>query len=106
MNRVDLCALSAVGSGLKLNKIGKLVRNASRCSWRSKALHNGQNGGIFYNDGENGFPLDYSKAINFGIKRAYAEGNGVEEDMQKALHYTKKAAMMGDVSARYNLECA
>ena len=73
--------------------------------------------GIYYRDGEYGFPQDYDKAFELfvragelgqaagynGIGYAYENGKGVEIDMKKANQYYKLAAMRGSVISRYNL---
>ena len=73
--------------------------------------------GILYSQGLYGLPQNHTKALEhwhwagnlgyaeayFNIALAYANGNGVERDMKKAIHYWKTAAMGGHVSARYFL---
>jgi len=75
------------------------------------------NQGIYYKDGTRGYPQDYTKAIELwhraaeldnalaycNIGYAYNNGNGVEVDLKKALHYYELAAMMGNETARHNL---
>jgi len=76
------------------------------------------NHGNFYRDGANGFPQDYTKALELwhqaaelGYAGAYCNigyayevgGEGVEVDKKKAEHYFELAAMGGDVDARHNL---
>jgi len=73
--------------------------------------------GVHYKLGENGFPINYSKAAelfqraselgsaeahkNLGI--LYHFGEGVERDTKKAVHHWQAAAMMGNEGSRYNL---
>ena len=73
--------------------------------------------GCFYRDGEYDFSRDHRKALELwhragelgyadaytNIGHAYETGTGVEIDMKKATHYYERAAMGGDVNARYNL---
>jgi len=75
------------------------------------------NTGNYYRDGRNGFPQDYTKALELfhraaelGQAEAYCNigylfehGRGVERDSKKAAHYYELAAMRGDVKARHNL---
>ena len=75
--------------------------------------------GCFHNTGEEGFPLDHSKALdfwrraaklghagaNFNIGCAYNSGTTVDFDMKKAKHHWELAAMKGDETARHNLGC-
>ena len=73
--------------------------------------------GGFYKLGENGFPIDYSKAaelfqrasdlgnaeahLNFG--NSYHFGKGVKKDIKNAVYHWQIAAMKGSEDARYNL---
>ena len=74
--------------------------------------------GVYYRDGINGFPQDYTKALELwhragelghaaayrNIGFAYEEGRGgVEIDEKKANHYYRLAAIGGDVDARFKL---
>jgi len=73
--------------------------------------------GVEYRDGTNGYPQDYTKALELwhragklgfadsylNIGYTYELGQGVEVDKKKALHYFELAAMMGNAVARYNL---
>ena len=75
------------------------------------------NHGNYYRDGRNGYPQDYSKALelwhragelgyadaycNIGV--AYDHGEGAEVDMKKAAYYYELGAMGGDTTARHNL---
>ena len=75
------------------------------------------NMGCYYRVGVNGFPRDYTKALELwhqaadlgcagaynNIGCAYDIGEGVEVDKKKAKHYLELAAMAGDVAARNNL---
>jgi len=75
--------------------------------------------GWSYRDGTNGYPQDYTKALELFhragslgdiraynyIGFAYENGRGVEIDKKKAIHYYKLSAMGGNVAARYNLGC-
>jgi len=74
------------------------------------------NTGCNYRDGRNGFPQDYSKALELwhraaelGYANAYNNigvayyGRGVKVDKKKAAHYYELAAIGGCVAARYNL---
>jgi len=75
------------------------------------------NQGCDYRDGSRGFPQDYVKALEcwhraakLGFMAAYTHigytyknGEGVEIDKKKAVYYFEQAAMLGEVSARYNL---
>ena len=72
---------------------------------------------MYYRDGINGYPQDYTKALEVyhraaelghagayaGIGYAYDNGRGVEVDKNKAKHYYELAAMKGGVTARHNL---
>ena len=73
--------------------------------------------GVYYSDGEYGYPQDHIKALELwqkaaglgnaeayaSIGYAYHHGDGVEVDNKKAKYYYELAAMKGDASARYNL---
>ena len=74
--------------------------------------------GNYYRDRRNGFPQDYTKALELyhraaelGYAMAYTNigvfyyngYGGVDIDKEKAKHYFELAAMKGDASARYNL---
>jgi len=73
--------------------------------------------GVYYRHGRNGFPQDYTKALELfhragelrhfeaytNIGASYNKGNGVEVDMKKAIHYYELSAIGGCVSARFNL---
>ena len=73
--------------------------------------------GIWYMNGEFGFPQDHTKALEYfhragelgfasgfyNVGYVYFNGNGVQCDMKKAVYYWELAAMMGDVDARYIL---
>ena len=75
------------------------------------------NMGCYYRDETNGYPQDYTKALEFyhraaelgysesflDIGYAYEYGEGVEVDTEKTVHYYEQAAMEGNVGARYNL---
>jgi len=70
-----------------------------------------------YHNGKNGFPQDFTKALELwhqacelgfaeaycGIGYAYETGRGVEVDIEKAKHYYELASMMGNETARHNL---
>ena len=53
---------------------------------------------LFHRAGELGFSRAY-----YNIGYAYRDGNGVERDMKKALHYWELAAMGGSMNARHNV---
>ena len=73
--------------------------------------------GMYYQDGVNGFPQDYDKALELflragelgysqaygNIGNSYNNGRGVEVDETKARYYYGLSAMMGDATARHNL---
>jgi len=73
--------------------------------------------GVLYARGIQGFPQDYTKAIElshragelgcanayYNIGSAYQNGQGVEVDKKKAQHYYELAAMRGDVHARNSM---
>jgi len=73
--------------------------------------------GCEYDNGTNGHPQDYTKALEFwhraadlgyadsynNIGYAYNQGEGVEVDEEKARYYYELAAMGGNATARYNL---
>ena len=73
--------------------------------------------GCFYAHGQRGLPQNYAKALEFyhraaelgftnayyGIGVAYLNGETVERDTKKAIHYFELAAMGGDDTARYRL---
>jgi len=76
------------------------------------------NQGSYYRDGKNGFPQDYSKALelwhragDLGYAEAYVNigyaynntGRGVEVDKEKAKCYFEHAAVMGSTISRHNL---
>ena len=75
------------------------------------------NKGCYFQYGLHGFPQDYTKALELwhraeklgysaaycSIGSAYLYGQGVEIDTNKIVYYYKLAAIMGNVSARYNL---
>jgi len=75
------------------------------------------NVGSCYRDGKDGYPQDYTKALELFhragesgyasayscIAKSYENGRGVGVDNKKAIHYYEQAAMAGSVSARYNL---
>jgi len=70
--------------------------------------------GCYYRDGTDGFPQDYRKALELyhraselgsvkaycNIGNAYFNGEGVEVDKEKAIHYWELATMGGDAPAR------
>ena len=76
-----------------------------------------QKQGNYYSKGEYEYPQDYTKALecwhravelglseaynNIGV--AYYNGQGVEVDKKKAIHYYELAAMAGCVMSRFNL---
>eukprot|EP00956_Cyclotella_meneghiniana_P007787 scaffold10383_cov44-Cyclotella_meneghiniana.AAC.6 len=76
--------------------------------------------GVHYNLGEDGYPMDYSKAAelfrnaselgsahaHYNLGNSYLSGKGVKRDMNKAVHHWQIAAMMGHERARYNLGIA
>jgi len=78
------------------------------------AIHNR---GVWYRDGRNGLQQNYVKALELyhragelGYARAYSNigyayhnGEGVEIDETKAVHYYELAAMGGNVLSRHNL---
>jgi len=78
------------------------------------AIHNT---GCDYRDGINGYPQDYTKALELchraaklGYAKAYVNigyiydlGTGVQIDKKKAAHYYELAAIGGDEVSRYNL---
>ena len=80
----------------------------------SIAIHNLGN---YYDKGRNGYPQDYSKALELwhragelglaksynNVGYAYSNGEGVEVDVEKATHYYELAAMGGNAQARFNL---
>ena len=73
--------------------------------------------GIYYREGKNGYPQDYTKALELWHRAAelgYAEaycsigvafykGKGVYRDKKKVWYYWESGAMAGDVQARRNL---
>jgi len=73
--------------------------------------------GCDYREAARGLPQDYGKALElwhragelghasayYNIGAFYNNGEGVEVDEKKAIHYNELAAMMGDADARYNL---
>ena len=73
--------------------------------------------GGYYAAGKNGFPQDYTKALELyhraaelGHASAYVcigylfeFGKGVEVDKKKAKHYWELAAIGGDMNGRHNL---
>ena len=73
--------------------------------------------GRLYHYGRNGFPQDYTKALELwhragelgsaeahcSIGYSYHYGIGVEIDKKKGIYYYELAAMRGSVSARHNL---
>ena len=73
--------------------------------------------GCYYREGIHGYPQDYKKALQYyhraaelgfskvycNIGYAYNRGDGVEVDIEKAIHYYELAAMGGNEVARYNL---
>ena len=75
--------------------------------------------GNYYRDGRNGYPQDYTKALELwhraaelGFAKAYNSigyhydiGIGVELDEEKARHYYEIAAIRGDYQARHNVGC-
>ena len=75
------------------------------------------NQGNYYRDGTNGYPQDYTKALELWhraaelgytgaycrIAYAYSNGEGVDVDKMKAKHHYELAAMGGDEVARSNL---
>ena len=78
------------------------------------AIH--QLGSLYY-DGDFGFPVNHSKAVEFyqkaselgypeshlSLGNVYEDGDGVQVDTKKAIHHFQIAAMMGNNNARYNL---
>jgi len=75
------------------------------------------NQGYYYREGKYGFPQDYGKALErwhraaelgeaeayTSIGALYSNGDGVQVDKKKAMHYYELAAIKGDAYARYNL---
>ena len=73
--------------------------------------------GVYYRNGEYGYPQDYAKALEFyhragelgfaeayhNIGNRYHNGDGVDVDKKKASHYYELAAMKGNARARHNL---
>jgi len=73
--------------------------------------------GSDYRDGTNGFPQDYTKALDLfrrsgelgntaaynNIGTAYYYGEGAEIDKKKGIYYWELAAIGGDTYARHNL---
>jgi len=73
--------------------------------------------GSYYRDGRNGLPQDHAKAcelwhqaVELGFTEGYTNigfahnnGEGVEVDKKKAMHYWELAAIGGDVYSRHNL---
>jgi len=73
--------------------------------------------GCYYRNGKNGYPQDYTKALELfhraaelgyagaysNISHAYYFGDGVEQDKKKATSYYELGAMGGDSTARHNL---
>ena len=73
--------------------------------------------GVYHRDGINGFPQDYSKALELwhraaelgyaaaynSIGIAYVNGEGVEVEKKKSRHYYELAAIGGNKPARHNL---
>jgi len=71
--------------------------------------------GVYYRDGTNGYPQDYTKALELfhradgytiayaSVGYAYDNGDGVEVDKEKAIYYYELAAMRGVAGARHNL---
>ena len=73
--------------------------------------------GLFHTHGRQGFTQDYTKALEYYHRAgelgsseavtnaavAYYNGEGVERDVKKARQYWEKAAIMGDLHARYSL---
>ena len=73
--------------------------------------------GLHYNDGTYGLQQDYTKALELwhragelgnatayhNIACSYKDGDGVEMDTEKAIHYWELAAMRGHTKARQNL---
>jgi len=73
--------------------------------------------GNWYVDGLNGFPQDYNKGLELYLRAgelgysaaygsigwAYDNGEGVDQDEEKANHYYELAAMKGCAISRYNL---
>ena len=71
----------------------------------------------YYSNGAYGLPQDYTKALKLWHRAAelgcalaysnigltYLNGNGVDIDMKKAVHYWELAAIGGDAVARHNL---
>ena len=70
-----------------------------------------------YQFGNNGFPVDCTKAIelykhaselgsaaaHYNLGKLYRLGKGVDQDMNKAIHHYQIAAMMGNEQARYSV---
>ena len=73
--------------------------------------------GVCYSHGSHGLSQDHAKALELwrragelgyapsyhSIGNSYYDGEGVERDEKKAVHYMELAAMGGDVVARHNL---
>jgi len=91
------------------------IRNLGR--YYRKGMRGFKQHGAYYRDGIFGFPQDHKKALELwhraaklgcaeaycDIGNAYHNGEGVDIDLKKAIHYYELAAMMGNASARYNL---
>lgn len=73
--------------------------------------------GCYYQDGDEGFPVDYSKAVelfrqaselgcadaHYNLGCAYERGRSLERDMKQAVNHWQIAAMKGNEEARLNL---
>jgi len=73
--------------------------------------------GVFCREGTYGYPVDHAKALELwhragklgfatsynDIGYAYENGEGVEVDREKAIHYYELAAMGGNAQSRHNL---
>jgi len=114
-NTVDneKCAFCRVPTPSSHEEILERVQKRSDAG-DDKAIHGL---GISYRDGRYGLPQDYTKALELyhrsaelghaaayiSIGYAYDNGDGMEVDKKKAIHYYELGAIAGDADASHNL---
>ena len=110
---IPLCPFCRIPAPTEVEELNKRRRKRLEAG-DAIAIHQQ---GCDYRDGRNGYPQDYTKALELwhqagelGHSEAYVcigyfydKGRGVERDKKKAIYHYELAAMKGSVSARYNL---
>jgi hypothetical protein len=104
--RCPFCREPHLGGGESKKRIMKRVKANDPAALRQMGLK-------CYDEGDYDTALEYlSKSAELGdaeahyrLGRMYEDGEGVEKDMEKAVHHLKKAAIGGHPEARNNIAC-